>query len=87
MELQYLPYWPLPIRVRMPELQTQDMPAMRSQVIGKSGSTLARREPHVLCAHVIDPPSPDIRRQTSDVFQATLFLVMHDQGADSLDTD
>lgn len=35
MELQYLPYWSLPIRIRMPALQAQDMPAVRLQVLGE----------------------------------------------------
>ncbi|QRD05857.1 hypothetical protein JI435_304360, partial [Parastagonospora nodorum SN15] len=32
-ELQHLPHRPLPIRLRMPELQTQDLPPLRSQII------------------------------------------------------
>jgi hypothetical protein len=43
---------------------------------------------HRACVHATDPPSsPDIRRQTSDVFRGKLLWEMHVRGADSLDAD
>jgi hypothetical protein len=35
MELQHLPYRPIPIRLRMPALQAQDMPALCIKILGK----------------------------------------------------